>query len=576
MRFPEDFSPVDGVWRARQASGTLDYTDGAAAERYLFEVLTAAEDLGSGSEQLRDRIVDWPSRYHLSPERGNLVRCLRLSPEADVLEIGAGCGGITRALGERCARVVALEGSPSRARLCHLRCRDLPSVQVVAGDAFQLEMVEQFDVVTLIGVLEYAGVYCRQAADPWQKLLEVAADRLRPGGQLIVAIENQFGIKYFAGCSEDHGEPRFAGIEGYPDEGGVRTFGRQALARRLELAGLSVSHLLLPFPDYKVPNTIVNAEHADAASARRFGLSDWCRRPYSDYSRPRDYLLDDHLAISELADNGLLADLSNSFLFVASKPEGASPPVPPADWVARRYNSLRHRAYATCTTLRATKEGPVVEKQRLFGSGPSVAVGSSVEHRLDVQEPYVEHGHSMAMAMVRALRRQRGAEPAFTELLGQWLGFFRPEHAEGGSLNLLQGQFVDCVPDNLFRSGTGPWQYIDREWSMREPVLLDWVFYRGLIALWEHHSLAIAGAQSRKPGTRARFVARAFELLGSPLAVDEWRELEAREAHFQSVVRFGESAARSLRAAPTTPPEVGGWAIPGRSAVVLGSGLQLP
>jgi hypothetical protein len=88
----------DGVWARRDAT-PFTYSDGGAAERYLEGVLASATDLGSSSVELASHIRDWPSEYHLSPKRAQLLRGLAFDPGSRVLEIGAGCGAITRFLG---------------------------------------------------------------------------------------------------------------------------------------------------------------------------------------------------------------------------------------------------------------------------------------------------------------------------------------------------------------------------------------------------------------------------------------------------------------------------------------------
>ncbi len=570
MQFPKDFVEQEGIFQPIDSANAIAYTDGAAAEHYLDSVLSTAADLDSLSAELRDRIRDWPSRYHLSAERSNLLRCLDLQAGARVLEIGAGCGALTRYLGEHAGAVFALEGNPTRARLCRKRCRGLDNVTVVAGDVFKLQLDDLFDIVTLIGVLEYAGSFCRDAPDPFRALLALAARWLRPGGQLVLAIENQFGIKYFSGCGEDHGEPHFAGIEGYPDATGVRTFGRAELSALLGEVGLRSTALILPFPDYKIPNSFIHADYADAEGAKRFGLADWCRKPFDDYARERLYLFDDHLALQELARNGLLPELANSFLIVATKPgpERAVCPIGPSDWIAQRYNVTRHPLFRTKTTLKLEGGHPTIGKQRLTtsASGGPDANPSKVHHVLDA-DPFVEGAETMALAMVRALRRRQAAEDAFASLLQQWIGFFKPEHAVNGDMTRVRGEFVDCIPDNLVNAGGPHWIYVDREWRWNAPIALDWIVYRGLVSLWCHHRLAIAGRDSRQFGTMDRFIARCFELLGSPTTASEFEALRAQEEEFQAIVRSGSAAAAAvaLHRTKLSDADLHGWRIPGRT-----------
>ena len=72
------------------------------------------------------------------------------------------------------------------------------------------------------------------------------------------AIENQLGLKYFAGCAEDHLDSPYYGIEGLYGERTAVTFGRKELAALLTRAGFSGQEWHYPFPDYKLPSVVVS------------------------------------------------------------------------------------------------------------------------------------------------------------------------------------------------------------------------------------------------------------------------------------------------------------------------------
>ena len=95
----------------------IAYSDGDALEKGLLATLGQCRDISSSSEQLRGHIRDWPSEYHFSPVRHNLLRPFAIGSATRVLELGCGCGAMTRYLGERAASVVAVEGSALRAAI---------------------------------------------------------------------------------------------------------------------------------------------------------------------------------------------------------------------------------------------------------------------------------------------------------------------------------------------------------------------------------------------------------------------------------------------------------------------------
>jgi 16S rRNA A1518/A1519 N6-dimethyltransferase RsmA/KsgA/DIM1 with predicted DNA glycosylase/AP lyase activity len=65
-----------------------------------------------GQMSLRKKITDWPTEYHFSRQRHCLLRPLNIQAGEDVLELGCGCGAMTRYLGEIGAIVDSIEGLP--------------------------------------------------------------------------------------------------------------------------------------------------------------------------------------------------------------------------------------------------------------------------------------------------------------------------------------------------------------------------------------------------------------------------------------------------------------------------------
>ena len=123
-------------------------------------------------------------RYHFSPIRSNLLRPLRIRPGMRVLEIGCGTGAITRWLGEQHAQVVAIEGNIRRARAAAVRCEGLASVEIVAGTLDDVPPDALFDLVVVVGVLEYSTVFLHPEAGPWLFLRDHHPVSGRPGNTL--------------------------------------------------------------------------------------------------------------------------------------------------------------------------------------------------------------------------------------------------------------------------------------------------------------------------------------------------------------------------------------------------------
>ncbi len=535
--FPQDFKQVDGIWVPSEGADNIAYTDGKRAEDYLKKSIDNASDLSSTSTELQGLIRDWSSRYHLSPTRGNLFRALSMRPGSSILELGSGCGAITRCLGENDVSVTAIEGSHQRAQISKSRCRDLENVEVVSSNFDDLAFENKFDIVTLIGVLEYSHMFCRGQDDPFSWVLNRAWNHLDDDGVLVIAIENQLGIKYLSGCGEDHLGDRFCGIEGYPDDKGARTFGKHELVDLVESCGFVDHELLLPFPDYKLPSTLINAKSCGAKLAKHLNLAGWCDQPYEDYVNPREHLFHDHLGLDTMAANGLLADHANSFLLIASKKTlSEASPISPINWHAKKINVTRIPKFQTETTLQSDGDEFAVFKKGMVDSEERSENGVTL-----VAEPKAQHvsgGRSLSMELTRSLRRTDRDVSRYQELIAEWTQYLLDSSASSAQLGELPSHFVDCIPQNLIRDKSGKLVYIDTEWHWREAVAIEWVVFRGLWVLWGTNKLWMERAFLKNSYTFKQFIDLSLEKSTLDIVEAQMEILAQLEAQFQSAV-FG-------------------------------------
>lgn len=461
-----------------------EYTDGTESEAHILQSVLECADVSSGSDELVAKIRDWPSEYHFSASRATLLAPFDLCG-LGVLEVGCGCGALTRALGESGARVVALEGSHTRARITAARCRGLDDVQVVCDDFRDFIPPALFDVVLLVGVLEYAPLYFG-GADPVGEALGKACACLAQDGAVVIAMENQLGLKYFAGRGEDHAGRQFFGIEDrYRDHHGPVTFGRRELEGRLADAGLTRRSVYYPFPDYKLPRLILTEDALEEPRLQAGRLAgDLASR---DYQHPFPPLFAEDAAWEVVGRNGLLRDLSNSFLVVAGRsPDGVLAGKPP--WLAELRSSDRVRAFRSTTRIVTEGEDLVVLKARTCGSS-APPPGAPVVQQIPERTPYLP-GAPLALR-VRRLLRKTTADPAeIAGALRPWIDLLRTAASGEGPDAVLPAEYLDAVPwnlmerdDGLAAAGDAPPAPFDLEWALVAPLRVEHVFVRGLLSL---------------------------------------------------------------------------------------------
>lgn len=283
-------------------SGSDQYSDGDIEDTLLDIV-----QKGGDYEEVLAQADNWALLYHLSPIRENLLEWYDFGADKSLLEIGAGCGGVTGLFCRKCGRVVGIDLSRRRSLINAHRNRDADNLEIVVGNFEDIQIEEKFDYVTLIGVLEYS-IYYINSDSPFVDMLKKAKRFLKPGGKLIIAIENKYGIKYWAGAREDHTGNVSDGLMGYPGVERVRTFSKEGLEALLREAGLGPAEFYYPLPDYKLPTEIY--------SHKRLPKEYPFTGNTPSYDRDRYSFFDEASVMNELIREGKFEMFANSYLVI--------------------------------------------------------------------------------------------------------------------------------------------------------------------------------------------------------------------------------------------------------------------
>lgn len=473
--------PKTNVWSRPDYLG-IDYSDGDEIEQRLAAIIDQANDLSVLSPELREHCTDWPSLYHLSGTRANILRPFQeIFEGTDVLEIGAGCGAITRYLGECGAKVLALEGTPRRAAIARSRTRDLTNVMVATDRFDQFECSQQFDVITLIGVLEYANLFT-PGDNPARTMLQRARAMLKPNGKLILAIENQLGLKYFAGAPEDHlGQPMY-GIEGRYHIKQPQTFGRAVLSELLQGAGFATCEFLAPFPDYKLPISILTQAGLQSKDfdACAFAWQSVRRDPHL----PQYCNFSLELAWPAVFANQMALELANSFLIVASPNAMA--------WVkndvlAYHYSTERRPEFCKETVFRRENSTQIsIRYNRLANINSRENNNSLIQFICPDSDRYVL-GECLSQEFIRIVTRDGWSIDEVVTFIKRYLSILEDLAREQGiqlDLSLpnseLPGKFFDAVPQNIIIKNDGSVVLIDQEWNLTSNIELRHLLLRAL------------------------------------------------------------------------------------------------
>ena len=293
----------------------------------------------------------WPILYHLSAQRENIVEWLPITKNMKVLEVGSGCGAITGALSRKAGSVTCIDLSRKRSRINAYRHMDADNVTIHVGNFQDVEpdLPCDFDYICLIGVFEYAQAYI-QSETPYEDFLKIIRKHVKRDGHIAIAIENKFGLKYWAGCREDHLGTYFSGLEDYPEGGVVRTFTADGLRELAARCGFRRAQMYYPYPDYKFMTCLYSDDRLPQIGELSSNLR--------NFDRDRLRLFDEKKVFDTILRERKFPLFSNSYMMILG---------PELEERYVKYSGDRAPEFRIKTVLRQQPEGRVIEKYPLCG-----------------------------------------------------------------------------------------------------------------------------------------------------------------------------------------------------------------
>lgn len=437
---------------------------------------------------------NWPILYHLSPLRENIVEWLPITGEMKVLEIGAGCGAITGALARKAEEVTCIDLSKKRSMINAYRHMECDNVTIHVGNFQDVEpdLPSDYDYICLIGVFEYGQAYIG-TENPYVDFLNIIKKHVKKDGHIVIAIENKFGLKYWAGCREDHLGTYFSGLEGYPDGGVVRTFTDKGLREIAKQCGFAQkqTQMYYPYPDYKFMTSL----YSDAYLPHPGELSNNMR----NFDRDRLLLFDEKRVFDTILQEGQFPLFSNSYMMVLGAPLAEK-------YV--KYSNDRAREYRIKTALLQDAQGKQFRKYPLSDEAAehiraTAAAGEKLEKRYEGSALAINRctlteektaGIHADFAYVEGTSLEQLLDNCLAD--GDTEGFERLFDAYCRNISYGDGCGVtdyDLIFPNILISGedggtcdtveqalSGHWTVIDYEWTFLRDIGMKEVAFRAL------------------------------------------------------------------------------------------------
>ena len=321
---------------------TRDFYFGEQDAEQMNQALSLIKTYGftEGFQRFLDKLspdnAAYMAHYVLGEDRLGFLPLVPRGNSLRALDIGAGWGALALPLSFRYGHVTAMDLTPHRLLALRHRANEYHRTNmslILGGDRPRLPFAnEQFDLVLLIGVLEYAGTSgALSPSESQQNMLAEVRRVLKSDGTAVVGIENRFALKYFCGAPEDHTGIRFLSLYPRPlahvvsrlkgKRFNIYTYGMGGYRALMARAGFPQTYFFSPRPDYRFIESILPASEFDWVS------EDWAKADF--FPHPSRRIERDVIKVlgPAFAGVGLGPRLAGSYFVVGTKSLSYQPPL---------------------------------------------------------------------------------------------------------------------------------------------------------------------------------------------------------------------------------------------------------
>lgn len=453
-------------------------------ERYLLDCLEACNDLSSNSIELQEKIRDRHSEYQLSPARANLIRGLNLGSMKNVLELGCGCGPITRYLGESGMTVHAVEPCPAKSALARMRCRDLENVQIINIEYPDLALpASRYDIIFMIGTLNqlsFSSPDKKKSQEFLKTFIRTVKKSLKDGGILAAAVDNRTGLKF----RSTTWKRKYRNLCLTHDicQKSVFSRNRDEWKKILQVRSDETCAIVYPFPDYTLPRVLL-ADDFISSDEHSYSLL------YRVLSKDQhlDWQADDDefFRWKALHESGCLSEFTNSFLMLISTRAQAIEGIAPYDFIHFSSEIRRPRYRASTFKLHGDER---VAKKLLYPAAQTAEDNEQNVRLMELDSSYVR-GPLVTTLWLEAFSDE-DFENRFTGLLREYF-LFVLRQAESLSDN---SSLIDLLPSNLVAvASQNQYKAIDQEWRYTEPFFVEFILFRAFLWFGYHNRCSLSG-----------------------------------------------------------------------------------
>ena len=458
------------------------------------------EYINKYSEEIYEKdlpeIISAEEMYYLTTVSQNLLNWYPFSKEDSVLEIGGDLGQLTGLFSKKCKDVTTIEPQWECAEAIRKRYKDRENIDLIAGKLEDISLNKKYDIITVIGNINRIEEIIGKQLD-LENTIRYLEKYLNENGKMLIAVDNKFGLRYWAGNPENMLNKKFISLIGYHSEPiSYETFTKKSLEEILQKMEYNFN-FYYPLPDYKMPNVIFTDE-----GLPKYNSID----KYNPYTaKNSDLIMNEIDVFREILTTNpeMFTFFTNSFLIEISKEKRELP----YNYIS--FNNMRKEKYRLITKIGKdyVEKEAVTEEANQHIEQISKNIEYLKENQIKtldeteenkIKSKYVEQKYLLNEVLTENLRQ--GKKDEFDKLVQKYIDLFLSQSYKTDnydetifkkynieiedkelikSMNFLKNGLWDMTFKNCFYIDD-QFYFFDQEWN-DENIPLEFILYRSIL-----------------------------------------------------------------------------------------------
>lgn len=458
------------------------------------------EYINKYSEEIYEKdlpeIISAEEMYYLTTVSQNLLNWYPFSKEDSVLEIGGDLGQLTGLFSKKCKDVTTIEPQWECAEAIRKRYKDRENIDLIAGKLEDISLNKKYDIITVIGNINRIEEIIGKQLD-LENTIRYLEKYLNENGKMLIAVDNKFGLRYWAGNPENMLNKKFISLIGYHSEPiSYETFTKKSLEEILQKMEYNFN-FYYPLPDYKMPNVIFTDE-----GLPKYNSID----KYNPYTaKNSDLIMNEIDVFREILTTNpeMFTFFTNSFLIEISKEKRELP----YNYIS--FNNMRKEKYRLITKIGKdyVEKEAVTEEANQHIEQISKNIEYLKENQIKtldeteenkIKSKYIEQKYLLNEVLTENLRQ--GKKDEFDKLVQKYIDLFLSQSYKTNnydetifkkynieiedkelikSMNFLKNGLWDMTFKNCFYIDD-QFYFFDQEWN-DENIPLEFILYRSIL-----------------------------------------------------------------------------------------------